>query len=152
MNTATAMLSQMVTKVFERVVTESKANQQPNVSSSTSPGSSSPAPRAMDMDQLKTLSKDPPNWLSDSAQDAYMLLQVSRSIVHAGSTSSGFSFRFCSSKDIYLLLNSDQSLWLMNVNEINKPFGLELLKSILVRYPDIFFMVSLDSGLSLAKI
>lgn len=75
MNTATAMLSQMVTKVFERVVTESKANQQPAVSSTTG------SPRAMDMDQLKTLSKEPPSWLSDSAQDAYMLLQVSRAPV-----------------------------------------------------------------------
>lgn len=36
----------------------------------------------------------------------------------------------------------------MNVNEINKPFGLELLKSILVRYPDIFFMVSGQGALT----
>ena len=88
MNTATAMLSQMVTKVFERVVTESKANQQQTVSSTTGPTASPPAPaRAMDMDQLKTLSKDPPNWLSDSAQDAYMLLQVSVPFINVHTSS-----------------------------------------------------------------
>lgn len=101
MNTATAMLSQMVTKVFDRVLTENKQNDSES--------------KQIDMDQLKLLSKEPPNWMNESAQDAYMFLQ-----------------------DLYLLLNSDQSLWLHNINDISKPFGLELLKSILVRYPDIF--------------
>lgn len=41
-------------------------------------------------------------------------------------------------KDLYLLLNSDQSVWLVNINDINKPFGLELLKLILSRYVEIF--------------
>lgn len=97
----------MVTKVFERVLVENKQHQAQSVGL-----------KQIDMDHLKTLSKDPPIWMNESAQDAYMLLQ-----------------------DIYLLLNTDQSLWLININEINKPFGLEILKSILVRYPEIFFNV-----------
>ena len=104
MNTATAMISQMVTKVFERVASENKLG---NVNN-----------KAIDIDQLKTLSKEAPSWMSDSAQDAYMLLQ-----------------------DLYLLLNSDQSLWLINIGDINKPFGLDLLKIVLFRYPEIFFTV-----------
>ena len=108
MNTATAMLSQMVTKVFERVLVENKLQ-----------STSNQTQKQIDMDQLKNLSKEPPSWMNESAQDAYMLLQ-----------------------DIYLLLNSDQSLWLININDINRPFGLELLKSILVRYPEIFFTVN----------
>jgi hypothetical protein len=64
MNTATAMLSQMVTKVFERVLIENKAKPNEAVS------------KQFDIDQLKTLSKDPPSWMNESGQDAYMLLQV----------------------------------------------------------------------------
>ena len=66
MNTATAMLSQMVTKVFERVVVENKlqSSQAQN------------AAKQIEMDQLKNLSKDPPSWMNESGQDAYMLLQV----------------------------------------------------------------------------
>ena len=69
MNTATAMLSQMVTKVFERVIVENKlqANTTNNNSSSN---------KQVDIDKLKTLTKDPPEWMCDSAQDAFMLLQV----------------------------------------------------------------------------
>ena len=69
MNTATAMLSQMVTKVFERVINENKQSAIIGASATDSP--------QIDMDQLKTLSKEPPSWLNEAAQDAYMLLQVS---------------------------------------------------------------------------
>lgn len=108
MNTATAMLSQMVTKVFERVIVENKQAANLNTIKSK-----------IDMDQLKTLNTVPPSWMNESAQDAYMLLQ-----------------------DLFLLLNSEStSLWLLDIQDINKPFGLDLLKSILVRYPEIFFTV-----------
>lgn len=110
MNTATAMLSQMVTKVFERVIVENKQQAATNLAAINT---------KIDMDHLKTLSNVPPAWISESAQDAYMLLQ-----------------------DLYLLLNSESSsMWLLDIQEINKPFGLDLLKSILVRYPEIFFTV-----------
>ena len=66
MNTATAMLSQMVTKVFERVVVENKL--QSSQAQNTA--------KQIDMDQLKNLSKEPPSWMNESGQDAYMLLQV----------------------------------------------------------------------------
>jgi heme-binding NEAT domain protein len=67
MNTATAMLTQMVTKVFERVIVENKNQQQLQNQSCA---------KQIDMDKLKTLSKEPPSWMNESAQDAYMLLQV----------------------------------------------------------------------------
>ena len=70
MNTATAMLSQMVTKVFERVIIENKTNSA-NAASTTNQNS-----KQIDIDKLKSLSKDPPEWMNDSAQDAFMLLQV----------------------------------------------------------------------------
>ena len=41
-------------------------------------------------------------------------------------------------QDLYMLFNSETSLWLIEITDINKPFGLELLKSILVRYTEIF--------------
>ena len=70
MNTATAMLSQMVTKVFERVIVENK--QATNLAANNS---------KIDMDQLKTLNNIPPSWMNSSAQDAYMLLQVNSLLV-----------------------------------------------------------------------
>jgi hypothetical protein len=106
MNTATAVLSQMVTKVFDRVLVENKQQSQSNNNNNNS---------QIDMDQLKALNKEPPSWMNESGQDAYMLLQ-----------------------DLYMLLNSETSLWLIEITDINKPFGLELLKSILVRYTEIF--------------
>jgi hypothetical protein len=105
MNTATAVLSQMVTKVFDRVLVENKQQSQSNNNNNSQ----------IDMDQLKALNKEPPSWMNESGQDAYMLLQ-----------------------DLYMLLNSETSLWLIEITDINKPFGLELLKSILVRYTEIF--------------
>ena len=77
--------------------------------------------QAIDLDKLKTLVKEAPKSLNTSAQDAFMLFQ-----------------------DLYLLLNSDNVLWLQGINEINKPFGLELLKTILVKYHQIFFIVSIS--------
>ena len=65
MNTANAMLSQMVTKVFERVLADIKIKSDPNQKMTNA-----------ELDKLKSLNKDAPNWLSDSTQDAYMLLQV----------------------------------------------------------------------------
>lgn len=74
MNTATAMLSQMTTKVFERVLVENKQNQQQQQQQQQANNQSNI--KQIDMDQLKILSKEPPSWMNDSAQDAYMLLQV----------------------------------------------------------------------------
>jgi hypothetical protein len=67
MNTAIAMLTQMVTKVFERVLVENKNKPAGNENASG---------KQFDIDQLKKMSKDPPNWMTESGQDAYMLLQV----------------------------------------------------------------------------
>ena len=67
MHTANAMLSQMVTKVFERVAVENKSSNINNNNNNKS---------QIDIDKLKSLNKDPPEWMTDSAQDGYMLLQV----------------------------------------------------------------------------
>lgn len=69
MNTAQAMLNQMVTKVFDRVLVENKHT-------NTQETSESKQIDQQKMDQLKMLSKEPPNWINESAQDAYMFLQV----------------------------------------------------------------------------
>jgi hypothetical protein len=77
MNTATAMLSQMVTKVFERVIIENKTHASTtNSTNATNQNSSSQNAKQFDIDKLKTLNKDPPDWMNDSVQDAFMLLQV----------------------------------------------------------------------------
>ena len=70
MNTANAMLSQMVTKVFERVAVENKSSNINNNNNNNNNKSQ------IDIDKLKSLNKDPPEWMTDSAQDGYMLLQV----------------------------------------------------------------------------
>ena len=82
MNTATAMLSQMVTKVFERVIVENKlqahttSTSNLNSNNNNNNNNTSQANKQVDIDKLKTLSKDPPEWMNESAQDAFMLLQV----------------------------------------------------------------------------
>ena len=82
MNTATAMLSQMVTKVFERVIVENKlqAHTTSSATNASSNAASTVTSKQIDIDKLKTLSKDPPDWMNESAQDAFMLLQVSNLI------------------------------------------------------------------------
>ena len=62
MNTANAMLSQMVTKVFERASSQNKVDNK--------------IKQEINIDQLKIISKEPPSWMNDSCQDAFMLLQV----------------------------------------------------------------------------
>ncbi len=69
MNTAQAMLNQMVTKVFDRVLVENKLT-------NTQETSESKQIDQQKIDQLKMLSKEPPSWINESAQDAYMFLQV----------------------------------------------------------------------------
>ena len=86
MNTANAMLVQMVTKVFERVSLERAAAAVAASTASTASvdaESAVPPTRAkeIDIDQLKVLSKDAPAWLDDSAKDAYMLLQVNNNVL-----------------------------------------------------------------------
>ena len=67
------MLSQMVTKVFERVLVENKQQQQQQQQQS---GQNAAISKQIDLDQLKSLSKEAPSWMNESSQDAYMLLQV----------------------------------------------------------------------------
>ena len=69
MNTAQAMLNQMVTKVFDRVLVENKQTNMQETNESKQIDQQK-------MDQLKMLSKEPPGWINESAQDAYMFLQV----------------------------------------------------------------------------
>ncbi len=57
--------------------------------------------------------------MSSACQDAFMMLQ-----------------------DLYLLLNADYSLWLVNIADMNRCYGLDLMKTILVKYHKLFFNVS----------
>lgn len=44
-------------------------------------------------------------------------------------------------QDLVQLVNSDQPFWLNGLTEMSKTFGLQLLDSILVKFPSIFFNV-----------
>lgn len=71
------MLSQMVTKVFERVLIENKQQQQQQ---QTGAATNANNLKQIDLDQLKVLSREAPSWMNESSQDAYMLLQVKQKI------------------------------------------------------------------------
>lgn len=75
------MLNQMVTKVFERVLIENKLQQQQQQAgigsgSGVAASASNNNLKQIDLDQLKSLSREAPTWMNESSQDAYMLLQV----------------------------------------------------------------------------
>ncbi|KAK3764746.1 hypothetical protein RRG08_009006 [Elysia crispata] len=67
------------------------------------------------VEQLKAGSRTPPSSLRPCAGDAYLLFQ-----------------------DLCQLVNADQPFWLTGMTEMTRTFGLELLESVLVSYPQIF--------------
>ena len=44
-------------------------------------------------------------------------------------------------QDLVQLVNSDQPFWLTGLTEMSKTFGLQLLESMLVKFPSVFFKV-----------
>jgi len=62
------------------------------------------------------------NELPSEANDAYLLLQ-----------------------DLILLVNGEQPIWLLGIAEMFRTFGLELLETILSRFPFVFQKVSCRS-------
>nr|XP_006825120.1 PREDICTED: protein MON2 homolog [Saccoglossus kowalevskii] len=68
-----------------------------------------------DMESQKSGSKDAPVSLYPCARDAYLLFQ-----------------------DLCYLVNADQPYWLVGMTEMTRTFGLELLESILNRFPPVF--------------
>lgn len=41
-------------------------------------------------------------------------------------------------KDLILLVNGEQPTWLMGLTEMTRSFGLELLETVLARFPYVF--------------
>lgn len=115
MNTANAMLTQMINRIFERLITSNNNNN--NEMNSNELRRSKETLDKIDVDKLKQINKEGPETLSDLGKDAYMIIQ-----------------------DIYLLLNSEQSIWLLNVNNLNKLLSLEILRTILLKYTQIFLI------------
>ncbi|KAI1287236.1 Protein MON2 -like protein [Halotydeus destructor] len=72
--------------------------------------------QAINLEELKQGSRYPPKSLHEAAGDAFLLFQ-----------------------DLVQLVNADQPFWLIGLTEMTRTFGLELLESIFVHYPEIFF-------------
>lgn len=70
----------------------------------------------INLEELKQPSNISPKTLQTCAADAYLMFQ-----------------------DLVQLVNSDQPYWLNGITEMSKTFGLQLLESVLVKFPSIFF-------------
>jgi len=46
------------------------------------------------------------------------------------------------SQDLIVLVNGEQPIWLIGITEMTRSFGLELLETILARFPYVFEKVS----------
>ncbi|KAI5726742.1 hypothetical protein M8J76_007765 [Diaphorina citri] len=73
-------------------------------------------PRNINYEELKTPSNIPPKGIRPCAGDAYLMFQ-----------------------DLVQLVNTDQPYWLIGMTEMTRTFGLELLESILINYPSVFY-------------
>lgn len=69
MNTANATISQMINRIFERALNENESKQRDNLDK-------------LDMEKLKNLSDEAPSSLNEAAQDAFMMLQVKKTLKH----------------------------------------------------------------------
>lgn len=70
----------------------------------------------INFEELKTGNRSPPKSLRPLAADAFLLFQ-----------------------DLVQLVNADQPYWLNGLTEMTRTFGLELVESVLNKFPDIFF-------------
>lgn len=126
-NTAEATVKHLVSLVFDRVLAEDEQHQ-PNSDSQ------------VNLEELKVPSNVPPKTLRNCAADAYLMFQVNTKHLLI------FKNRFCIherifSQDLVQLVNSDQPYWLTGLTEMSKTFGLQLLESMLVKFPSVFFNV-----------
>lgn len=53
-------------------------------------------------------------------------------------------------QDLILLVNGEQPVWLTNLTEMTRSFGLELLETVLARFPYVFekvgFCIEMNSS------
>lgn len=70
----------------------------------------------VNLEELKIGSRNPPKSLQPLAADAFLLFQ-----------------------DLVQLVNADQPFWLIGLTEMTRTFGLELLESVLTKFPHVFF-------------
>lgn len=70
---------------------------------------------AFSLEELKVCHSTPPKSLASCAADAYMLFQ-----------------------DLVQLVNTDRPVWLLELNEVSRTFGLELLEEVLTSFGDVF--------------
>lgn len=72
------------------------------------------------VEELKVCLPTAPKSLGPCAADAYLLFQ-----------------------DLVQLVNADRPVWLLEINEVNRTFGLELLEEVLTSFHAVFVQVSL---------
>ncbi|RXG68969.1 Protein MON2-like protein [Armadillidium vulgare] len=109
-NTASATVRQLVSGVFERVISEDAANE------SADKNIPEAKEESIDIEELKILKSTPPKTLRPAAADAYLMFQ-----------------------DLVQLVNADQPLWLLGLTEMTRTFGLELLESVLLTFSSVFY-------------
>lgn len=69
----------------------------------------------LNVEELKALTRSPPRSLRPCAADGFLLFQ-----------------------DLVQMVNADQPVWLTGLTEMTRTFGLELLESILTKFPGVF--------------
>lgn len=108
-NTAGATVRQLVSLVFERVITEDQ-----ELEASTS--EEQPQSQEVNIEELKQAPGQAPKGLKVCASDAFLLFQ-----------------------DLVQLVNADQPWFLLGMTEMTRTFGLELLETVLTTFPSVFF-------------
>lgn len=101
-NTASATVRQLVAAVFERVQAEDLVLEEVKMD-------------GINLEELKTGSRNAPKSLHPCAADAFLLFQ-----------------------DLVQMVNADQPLWLVGLTEMTRTLGLELVESILSQFPEAF--------------
>lgn len=120
-NTASATVRQLVSLVFERVITEDQEVGTVVADTAQTPQQPQPPPPPIEtnVEELKQAPTQtpaqPPKGLQVCAADAYLLFQ-----------------------DLVQLVNADQPYWLLGMTEMTRTFGLELLEAVLTQFPTVF--------------
>lgn len=116
-NTAGATVRQLVSLVFERVITEDQESEA--ATSEQDPQHQQQQQEQqpeINIDELKQAPGQAPKGLRPCASDAFLLFQ-----------------------DLVQLVNADQPYWLIGMTEMTRTFGLELLETVLTTFPSVFF-------------
>lgn len=109
-NTASATVRQLVSLVFERVITEDQEIDE------TIEEEEEQTAQEINIEELKQAPAQAPKGLKICAADAFLLFQ-----------------------DLVQLVNADQPYWLLGMTEMTRTFGLELLETVLTTFPSVFY-------------